>query len=121
MRSRGIWIIIAGVSGFTAVALGAFGAHLLEAKLPVQMMKTWNTGVLYHLVHTAVIAAIAFAGDKRFYRAAIFFTIGIVLFSFSLYFYTATGVRMLAMITPIGGVSFLIAWVMIAIEGFKKE
>lgn len=110
------WIRIGAVSGFIAVALGAFGAHGLKSIVTPEMLETYRTGVLYHLIHSVVILAIGFYGNERLKIAALFFLIGIVLFSFSLYIYSVTGITALAMITPFGGVSFLIGWVLTAVR-----
>lgn len=111
-------IIVAAVLGFLGVALGAFGAHGLEDSLSRKMMETYNTGVLYHLVHSVVLLALALS-NYRFTKTFTFLTAGIVLFSFSLYAYSITGITFLAMITPFGGVSFLIGWIMIIFEAKK--
>lgn len=107
------WIIIAAVMGFLAVALGAFGAHGLENRLSSKMMDTYKTGVLYHLIHSTVLLALALYGSNRFFTSAWFFLAGILLFSFSLYVYSVSEARVFAMITPLGGVSFLIGWILI--------
>jgi uncharacterized membrane protein YgdD (TMEM256/DUF423 family) len=120
MKTEKKWIFISGIFGFLGVAIGAFGAHGLEGKIPPNLLETFNTGVHYHLIHAVVLAAIAISEKNRFYAAAIFFSIGIILFSFSLYFYAITGERFLAMITPFGGISFLIGWIMLIIKGLKN-
>lgn len=119
MKSNKTWIITGGVLGFLSVALGAFGAHILEPKLSSQMMEIYNKGIFYHLIHTIAILSIALAGRNQFYKCALFFTIGIILFSFSLYLYSVTSIITFAMITPFGGLSFLIGWGLIILEGFK--
>jgi uncharacterized membrane protein YgdD (TMEM256/DUF423 family) len=113
------WIIIAGILGSVGVALGAFGAHGLKDLLSPEMLETYKTGIFYHLVHTVVILAIAFSSKVAFYKSALFFLMGIILFSFSLYLYANTQVRIFALITPVGGVSFLIGWAFLIFEGFK--
>lgn len=115
------WIILAGVMGFLGVALGAFGAHGLKSILTPAMLETFRTGVTYHLIHTAVIAAIALSAGGKFNKTFLFMTAGIILFSFSLYIYSITGIKWLAMITPFGGVSFLIGWCMLVWEGVRKS
>ena len=110
------WIRIGAISGFIAVALGAFGAHGLKSIVPPEMLETYHTGVLYHLIHSVVILAIGFYGNERLKIAALFFLIGIILFSFSLYIYSVTEVKALAMITPFGGLSFLIGWALTALR-----
>ncbi len=119
MKSTKIWIIIAGISGFSAVAFGAFGAHGLKDILSPERMEIYKTGVLYHLIHSAVLLAIALTGNRRFFNSALFFLLGIILFSFSLYLYAITGLTFYAFITPVGGVCFLIAWVMVIIAGVR--
>lgn len=115
-----IYLIISGVFGFLAVALGAFGAHGLRNILTPQALQTYNTGVLYHLIHSAVLLAIALRGDERFNIAFIFIALGIILFSFSLYALAVTGIKQLGIITPFGGVSFLLGWGAIIYEGWRK-
>jgi uncharacterized membrane protein YgdD (TMEM256/DUF423 family) len=104
---------IAAVLGFLGVALGAFGAHGLKAILEANAtMAIWQTAVLYHLVHA--VAAL-WASEKR--PAVVWiWTAGIVIFSGSLYILAVTNVRWLGAITPIGGILFLIGWVMIAFK-----
>lgn len=113
-------IIISGIMGFAGVALGAFGAHGLKSILNEQLLETYKTGVLYHLIHSAVLLAIALEGKEKFKNSFWFFFAGIILFSFSLYIYSISQITMFAMITPIGGVSLLIGWLFVIIEGIKK-
>ena len=121
MSNQKIWIVIAGFAGFTGVALGAFGAHKLGDVLSTQMMDIYKTGILYHLIHSVAILAIALYGNKRFFKSALMFVIGIVLFSFSLYIYAQSGNTTFAMITPVGGIFFLIGWLLLIVEGIKMK
>jgi len=114
-------IIVSGILGFLAVSLGAFGAHVLKEKISDELLSVFQTGILYHLIHTVVVLVIAINADNRFFKAAIFMISGIVLFSFSLYIYSVTQIKIFAMITPFGGVSFLIGWLLIVIEGVKLK
>ncbi|HEX2867417.1 MAG TPA: DUF423 domain-containing protein [Ignavibacteriales bacterium] len=114
------WIITAALMGFLGVAIGAFGAHGLRTYLGPQDMEVYRTGVLYHLIHSAVLLSIGFWGSEKFNKAAAFIFAGIILFSFSLYLYAITGIQFLAFITPLGGISFLIGWALIAYYGIKK-
>lgn len=120
MKDNKFWIIISGISGFLAVALGAFGAHGLRSALPPEMMEVYKTGVLYHLIHSAVLLAISVNGNNRFYTSAVFFLSGIILFSFSLYLYAMTGITAFAIITPFGGISLLIGWLFVIIQTVKS-
>lgn len=112
-----VLLLIGVINGFLAVALGAFGAHGLEGKISDQALKTWEKAVQYQMFHTVTILITAFAMVKiqatSLATAGWLFTIGIILFSGSLYVYSTTGVRALAMITPFGGVFFLIGWIVL--------
>ncbi len=113
------FLIAAAVSGFLAVALGAFGAHGLRASLEsaadgAKRLEWWNTGAHYHLVHSLAVALAAYLADKSPGAAAQIagwsFLAGITLFSGSLYVMTVTGVRALGAVTPIGGFLLLTGW-----------
>ena len=110
------FLVVAAINGFLAVALGAFGAHGLEGKITDKMILTWEKAVTYQMFHTVALLATAFAMFKiqatSLNWAGITFLIGIILFSGSLYFYSTTGIKSLAMITPFGGVFFLIGWIL---------
>jgi uncharacterized membrane protein YgdD (TMEM256/DUF423 family) len=114
------WVIIGGISGFLAVALGAFGAHGLKSQLTPEMLEIYKTGVFYHLVHSVVVLVLGLSAQEKFSKSAIFFSIGILLFSFSLYLYSVTAVTLFAYITPFGGVSLLIGWALVVYAGLKK-
>ena len=115
------WITIGAVSGFLGVAIGAFGAHSLKTYILPGLLENYHTGVLYHLLHAVIITAIGFAGKTEYSKAALFFTMGIILFSFSLYTYSITGIKELAIITPFGGVSFLTGWILIIVNSLRKS
>ncbi len=119
--NKNIWIAAGGLFGLIGVALGAFGAHGLRNIISPEMLETYKTGVLYELIHAPVILAIGLSGNTRFFRSAVFLSIGIILFSFSLYAYSLTGFKFLAMITPIGGISFLIGWLLIIVAGYSMN
>ena len=110
-------IRIAALIGFTGVALGAFGAHLLEETLQANdRVETWETAIFYHLVHALALLMIGLF-PKPPKVAAYAFVIGVILFSGSLYVLSLTNITKLGMITPLGGVSLLIGWVTL---GFKQ-
>ncbi len=115
------WIIIAGISGFLGVALGAFGAHGLRNILPAEMIEIYKTGVQYQLIHSVVLLALALAAGKSFEISGWFFLAGIVLFSFSLYLYALTGTTLFAIITPFGGLCFLAGWLSVMWIAVKKR
>jgi uncharacterized membrane protein YgdD (TMEM256/DUF423 family) len=121
MNDKKMWIIISAVSGFTAVAIGAFGAHGLREKLSAEMLEVYKTGVLYQFIHTIVLLILSLTDFIRTKISSIFFLLGIILFSFSLYIYSTSGIQFFALITPVGGVCFLIGWFWIIVETIKTK
>jgi uncharacterized membrane protein YgdD (TMEM256/DUF423 family) len=85
------------------------------------MLDVYKTGVLYQLVHSVVMLALSLNTIIKAKLPSIFFLLGIILFSFSLYIYSTSGIRFFAMITPIGGVCFLIGWLLIIYEVIKMK
>ncbi|MDX8361016.1 MULTISPECIES: DUF423 domain-containing protein [Bacillaceae] len=119
-----ILLMIGAINGFLAVALGAFGAHGLEGKIPAKYIETWKTGVTYQMFHTTAIMIIALIAGKfpntpSLTWAGWFMLIGIILFSGSLYVLSVTQVKVLGAITPLGGVAFLIGWVLLGYAVMK--
>ncbi len=109
-----VWIKWGSALMFLAVALGAFGAHALKAKLSPEAMEIYKTAVLYHLIHALGLLALAgvsgTASDGRLFWAGTLLVSGIVLFSGSLYLLAVTGQKWLGAVTPLGGLAFLSAW-----------
>ena len=109
-------LIAAGLLGFTGVALGAFGAHALKETLVANgTTTTWQTAVLYHLVHA--VALVALPGWTWVGRCWI---AGVVLFSGSLYWLALGGPKFLGPVTPLGGLAFLLGWALLAWHAFKS-
>ncbi|MGZ5971243.1 MAG: DUF423 domain-containing protein [Polyangiales bacterium] len=104
--------ILAGL----AVALGAFGAHALEARVDARALHSWETAARYQMFHGLALLATAWAMSRFGVRSApsIAFLVGCVLFSGSLYAYALGGPRILGAITPFGGLSFMIGWAVLA-------
>jgi uncharacterized membrane protein YgdD (TMEM256/DUF423 family) len=102
------------VAAFIAVALGAFGAHSLKTKLSADMLNIFEIGVRYQMYHALGLIAVAWAmtrwPEANLNAAGWAFIVGIVVFSGSLYLLSATDIRWLGAITPIGGLAFLIGW-----------
>ena len=116
------YLLIAGFLGATGVAAGAFGAHALEASVSPERINIWETAAQYHLIHAAVILALALhsqADENRWRFPMMGFTVGVLLFSFSLYTLVLTDIIQLAMITPIGGLLLMLSWLLVAIKAFK--
>lgn len=118
------YLIIGSILGMIGVGIGAFGAHLLEPIIGPQLLQTFKTGVEYHFVHTLAILIVAvLAGvirESSLLRwAGRLFTIGVIIFSGSLYVLSITGIKVLGAITPIGGVCFIAGWIMLGLVGAK--
>ncbi len=112
--------ISAGV-GALGVILGAFGAHGLEKTLEANgRVETWETAVFYHFVHAIMLWLVADRPTlhRGAWRA---FFIGIVIFSGTLYALSLTNIKWLGAITPIGGVSLIVGWCLLAVSPGAKE
>lgn len=121
-------LLLASAFGFLGVALGAFGAHGLKARLApladgVQRLEWWNTGAHYQLIHALALGLVALlierSSTKSLVVAAWSFCAGILLFSGSLYAMTLTGIRVLGAVTPFGGVGFLVGWAALFVTALR--
>jgi uncharacterized membrane protein YgdD (TMEM256/DUF423 family) len=110
--------MVFAILGFSAVALGAFAAHGLRDRLDAHHMEIFRTGVTYHFYHalalglTLVLPTVA--DPRPLAWAGVFFIVGTALFSGSLYALALTGISALGIVTPFGGLSFLIGWACLA-------
>ncbi len=116
---------IGSINAALAVILGAFGAHALKARLSPQMLEVYHTAVQYHFYHALgmlLVAALAVhmpqsSGAMRF--SGYLMLAGIILFSGSLYVLAMTGVTWLGAITPMGGLCFIAAWIVLAMAALR--
>lgn len=115
------------VFGGLAVALGAFGAHALQSRLTPDRLAIFETAVRYQMYHALVLLAMGLAerpgrtGGLRAAAAGWAFTVGIVLFSGSLYALVLTDVRRWGAVTPLGGLALLAGWVLLAIAVVRTD
>ena len=117
-------LFIAGFFGVTGVAAGAFGAHALGTSVTPERLAVWETAAQYHLIHAVVrlVLATRTTGAGALERLAVAgFTLGVLLFSFSLYALVLTDVSRFAMITPVGGLLFMLSWVLLALQAFEGK
>ena len=123
-----LFLILAGINGFLAVALGAFGAHGLRSSLAgaengARRLEVWETASHYHLIHAVALAVVAYLCSRTQVGAGVWagylFQAGIVLFSGSLYVLGATGITKLGAITPFGGLCFLAGWALIGWAAYR--
>lgn len=101
-----------------AVAAGAFGAHMLKPILDTGMLGVFETAVRYQMYHALALCLVGWIGDRHpTLRLAVvgwLFTIGIVLFSGSLYLLSLSGIRWVGALTPLGGAAFMVGWALFA-------
>jgi uncharacterized membrane protein YgdD (TMEM256/DUF423 family) len=119
------FMVIAALSGALSVALGAFGAHALEARLSAELLRTFETGVRYQFYHTLALLAVVVAigrwpASNLPPVAGWLFVAGIVVFSGSLYLLVMTGARWLGAVTPIGGAAFIAGWLLLALAAWRS-
>jgi uncharacterized membrane protein YgdD (TMEM256/DUF423 family) len=103
--------LLIGITGASAVMLGAFGAHALRGVLDARGAELWHTAVNYHAWHALALAVAAGLGRGRSGRVAMAaFVVGIVLFSGSLYALALGAPRWVGIVTPFGGLAFVAGW-----------
>ncbi|MBD9514577.1 DUF423 domain-containing protein [Pseudomonas sp. PDM22] len=116
------FLMLAAFFGFTGVALGAFAAHGLKSKLTPEYLAVFQTGVHYQTLHALALFGVALLsahiGGTLVSLAGWAFTVGILLFSGSLYLLTLAGLGV-GIITPIGGLFFLIGWALLLVAAFR--
>ena len=119
-------LFIAALSGFFCVAFGAFAAHGLSKILDAQALAWIDTGLKYQMLHTVALIGLAAwrttqRTENNFSYAAFFWSLGIVLFSGSLYALALGAGKWLVWVTPCGGVAFLIGWVLLAFCALRAK
>lgn len=122
-------LLAAGLLGLTGVGLGAMGAHALKAALTERgMLVAWETAARYHLFHAIALLALAAwsataagPGTRLATWIAHLWWIGAVLFSGSLYWLAIGGPRWLGPVTPLGGVLFMLGWLLVAIAALRRS
>jgi uncharacterized membrane protein YgdD (TMEM256/DUF423 family) len=111
VRSRLLWA--AALTGALAVALGAFGAHALEGRLSEHSLEIWQTANRYHFFHALGLLGLGLwqgLGGGGVKLAATAWLVGLLLFSGGLYLYALTGLKLGAMLAPLGGLCFMVGW-----------
>ena len=120
-----LFLILGGINAALVVMLGAFGAHGLKARMTVEMLAVYQTGVHYHLFHALGLLAVGIVAlhivDSVYLKWAGWLMLaGIILFSGSLYVLSVSGLRWLGMVTPFGGLAFIAAWIVFVIAIAKS-
>ncbi len=121
-----MFLILGGFNAALVVLLGAFGAHALKARLPAEMLAVFQTGVHYHLFHALGLIAMGLVATQIHASAYLKWSgwlmlAGIVLFSGSLYVLSISGLRWLGMVTPFGGLAFILSWTLFVIAVHKAS
>ena len=123
-------ILTASLFGAIAVMFGAFGAHTLKNVLSAGSLEIWAKGVEYQFYHTLALlflSQLALGNEKLVKWSYIFFTLGVVLFSGSLYLLATRDilnigfVNYIGPITPIGGLCFILGWALLFVSVLKSK
>ncbi|MBB2496885.1 DUF423 domain-containing protein [Aquipseudomonas ullengensis] len=119
-----VFLLLAAFAGFTGVALGAFAAHGLKARLSAEHLAVFQTGVHYQLIHALALFGVAlllhYLPGRLLTAAGSLFALGILLFSGSLYALVLSGVGKLGIITPFGGLAFLAGWACLGLAAWRQ-
>lgn len=123
---RSVFLFLSAFSAMFAVAMGAFGAHGLKQLLTPEMLAVYKTAVNYQMWHALGLGLIAvcrhwLADSKLLLWSGWLMFVGILLFSGSLYLLTLLNLKWLGMITPLGGVAFILAWLLLVIFAAGKH
>jgi uncharacterized membrane protein YgdD (TMEM256/DUF423 family) len=109
------WLFVSALLGALAVVCGAFAAHGLKSRLDADALSVFETGARYQMYHALAMGLAAFGPATRWSQgAAISFLAGIILFSGSLYLLALTGNGALGIVTPFGGLCFIVGWGLLA-------
>ena len=118
------WVATGAVSAALAVGLGAFGAHILEGRLDAKHLSAYEVGVHYHLIHSLAIILVGILASRWQSRtlaiAGVLLLGGIALFSGGLYLWSLTQIRAVVHIVPLGGMSFVAGWIVLAIAALRR-
>lgn len=118
------FITLAALNGLLVVALGAFGAHALKARLDEYSLSVYQTAVQYHFYHSLALLGVGLLclwhpQSVLLRSSGIAFLVGILVFSGSLYLLSFSGLRWLGAITPLGGLAFMLGWACLALASWR--
>ncbi|WP_315795142.1 DUF423 domain-containing protein [Paenibacillus sp. BIC5C1] len=119
------WMMLGAVLTMLSVAIGAFGAHMLKEKIGADAIAVYETGVQYHMIHAIGLLIVGLTAGQlgpstKLKWAARLLFIGIIIFSGSLYVLSISGIKILGAITPIGGVAFIVGWLLLALDVWQR-
>lgn len=115
-------IALAGLAGFLAVVLAAFGAHALPETLPQAQRSAFETAGVFHLAHAILLTALGLAARRPLLGLAyaVIFA-GMTIFCGALYAYALSGDHRVALVAPVGGVTLMAGWLAVMAAGVKGE
>jgi uncharacterized membrane protein YgdD (TMEM256/DUF423 family) len=120
-----VFFALGSLFAFTGVALGAFGAHALKARIAPDLLAIFETGVRYQMYHALALLAVAWAVTRWpgnvVNASGWLFVFGIVIFSGSLYALSLSGARWLGAVTPLGGLALLAGWLCLAWSAWRHR
>lgn len=119
-----VFIAIGALAGLLAVMLGAFGAHALRGQVDENLLVAFNTGAQYQMYHALALLMVGvlaklFPGHKLLNWSGLFFVVGMLLFSGSLYALALTQIKWFGPVTPVGGLAFMVGWLLLAFATTK--
>ena len=127
MKSYKLFISLAALFGLLAVIIGSLAAHAVDKGLTAEALQRIYTAQEYQFYHVAALLGVGILGSlHRNYAsmllklAGLFFTLGVLLFSGSLYAYALTDNELYGKVTPLGGISFILGWFFLMLFGFRK-
>lgn len=125
MSIANLLLTLSGLLGGLSVILGAFAAHALKHKLTENLLSAFETGVQYQFIHALAIAMVVILArlfpHTLWYWSASAMSLGVVLFSGSLYLLALTGMKWFGPITPIGGIAFIVGWGLFVVAAIKSS
>jgi len=127
MKSYKLFISLAALLGLLAVIIGSLAAHAIDKGLTPEAFERIYTAQEYQFYHVAALLSVGILGSLHRNQtsillklAGLFFLLGIILFSGSLYAYALTGNALYGSVTPFGGISFILGWFFLMIFGLSK-
>ncbi|MEC8566731.1 MAG: DUF423 domain-containing protein [Pseudomonadota bacterium] len=119
-----MWLIVAAINLALAVMFGAFGAHAVKARVSVEQLGWWQTATDYffwHALGLLIIGVLARVQPEiKLNSSAVALQIGIIIFCGSLYLMALGSPRWFGAITPIGGLAFIIGWILLAVAAWRS-
>ena len=119
-----VWLVVGSALSALAVLIGAFGAHGLKLKITPEALSIFEIGVRYQMYHSLGLILIGIIGyhlpQSSIMPAAYFILAGIITFSGSLYVLALLNIKWLGAITPIGGMCFIIGWLLLAFNIYRS-